>query len=132
MTRRVASATAGGVLAAAALTAVLVWSPWRPTGFLVGLALIALAVPAVTAAGTWAGLRAVAGADAPGAARLAALGAPVTTVTALFCIQLAARQIPEGAQQAWAVVVGVAVAAALAARFTGPEAEVDAASPPER
>lgn len=122
MNRRTLAATAGGATGAALLVAALALSPARPDGFAVGLLVLGVLVPASAAAATSAALRLTGADEAPAAARLSALGAPMLTVLILFVANLAAGLDHLGVQQATAVVLGTAAAAGLAARFTDPEA----------
>lgn len=118
MRRRVIAAAGGGAIGAVVLAAILVTAPWRPTGWLVGLALMGIVVPATAAACVALALRRTDPREVREAARLAAIGTPVVILLVLFCINVVAVTRVPGAQQIAALVIGMASASALAARFT--------------
>ena len=116
---RTAAATAGATLALAVLTIVVATSQWRPTGPLVAVGVVLLAVPAAAGAGSLAALRLAGHDDAVATARLTAAAAPVMALFTQFAITAIASTRAPGLQQGLAIVLGGAGAAAIAARFTG-------------
>lgn len=122
--RRIGAAAVGGAVGAAAVTMAAGASSWRPAGWWVAATIVLVAVPALVAAGTWVAVRLVdRHAPAWATARLAAVGTPVLALFTQFIVVAAAGPSAMGVQQAVSLVVGAAVAAALAARFTPAEAE---------
>lgn len=117
MDRRVVAGTAGALLAAALLGGAAVASPWRPEGLVAGVVLLGVAVPAMSWGGTRLGLRAAGEADV-GAGRLAALGTPPSVLLVLFVLNALAGT--SGRLQVASLLVGTALAASLAVRFTDP------------
>ncbi|HUG83267.1 MAG TPA: hypothetical protein VMM13_01815 [Euzebya sp.] len=124
MRRRVGAAAVGAGLASAVLVALLVTAAWRPTGTLLALGLLGVLVPAVAAGGVVSALRLAHAGEVAQVARLTALGTPVLVLVALFGVHAVAVDARPGAQQAAALVSGATVAAALAARFTGGDADM--------